>query len=149
MATCRCGDLVVNCRGGCGCACEVDPPRRCWVWCEGLDEPVPVPPNLRPTFPGLAAFVGPADGQRNLHGATRVRFHSQDVSLGSIAVALDNLAQDGVCAPVDRLGEKKTTTLTGTLDEVLKALGLESVKRREPSKVSAARGETTVTDSCG
>lgn len=127
MARCSCGPVAISCRCGCGCICTVERRPRCYIWCEEC--PRPWADGLRSITIGLASFIAPSGEIPKLSGNTEVKLNCKQMALGSLALALDMVAEDAVCAPVDRLGEKVTVATKGKLSEILDRLGLTSAKR--------------------
>jgi hypothetical protein len=131
MATCECGIFKWECECGCGCIClseeEAAASPKCWFLCEQCPEAVSSTDaaTTRSVRLGLAAFASPQrDGIQQLSGATKVKFCGHGISLGSLALALDQIAEQRISAPVGRLREPVNVSMTATLDEVLSALGL-------------------------
>ena len=122
MAVCDCGRFKVDCECGCGCICPADTAGDCVFVCEDC------PP--KPTAPsGPAVLISPTGKIQKLKRTTKVRLHCRNLSLGSLAIALDKVSQEGIAGPVTRFSERLTLSRTGTFEEVLTVLGLTFAKR--------------------
>ena|SRR3990172_7134920 len=117
MARCTCGDVSIECRGGCGCICYSNPPRRCSVFCFEPEGPVGGPVEFTQ---GPFGTIGPDD---------KIKLTCKGVTLGGLAVVLDKHSKDDIFVPVGRMHLKKTISKTGTLEQLLKSLGLHSERR--------------------
>jgi hypothetical protein len=132
MAQCRCGDITQECTEGCGCGCicetETD---RCWFLCSCPGDP--------PIIHGPDDFIRIVRGGSGLpirvSGTTKVRFRARGLPLGSLARALDGILVDRVSVPAAKLRSRVSMSMTGTLSDVVGALGLSTLpRRRGPSR---------------
>lgn len=123
MAICDCGKFQVECECGCGCICPVEiESGGCFYICEDC------PP--KPTTPaGQTVLVRPTGKTQKLKRTTKIRLHCRNLSLVSLATALDKVSQERIAVPVARFRDGLTLSRTGTLEEILTALSLTFVKR--------------------
>lgn len=119
MATCKCGDTTVICRGkSCGCLCEVDPPGRCWATCGGVTVEIP------PAAIAVSGVDPNDDVTRPIDPKTVVSVRSDGLALAELAALVDSAVADEVMVPVGAWQKSVKIEMKGTLAEICEGFGL-------------------------
>ena len=130
MAKCVCSEAEVECQCGCGCLCVDDPSipsqDRCVTMCFKCPDtrPSTAVGGIRDVHLGLDAFVGRLNRRKKLSKSTRLRVRFNQAPLGTIALVLERTTGARLAIPASRAGAKQTMVFNGTLDGVVRKLGL-------------------------
>jgi hypothetical protein len=83
---------------------------------------------------GFDAWVGRLSRRRKLSSQTKITIRCREAPLGSLAMALEKIAGVKLAVPTSRLGAKRTVTLTGRVDDIVKRLGMIRLDGRRPAR---------------
>jgi hypothetical protein len=134
MAKCVCSEAEVECKCGCGCFCihgETEEDFECITMCYKCPEPKTGAAGLRGTVLGFDAWIDRRARRRRLGGQTKISIRCREAPLGSLAMALEKIAGVKLAVPTSRLAAKRTVTLTGRVDDIVKRLGIIRLDERQ------------------
>jgi len=133
MAKCVCSEAEVECKCGCGCLCVDDDSipiqDRCVLMCFKCPDPggTIAVAGIKEVSLGLDAFVGRLGKRKPLNSSTKVKFHCNGMPLAMIALVFHKITGAKIAVPAAKLGTRRTASLQGRVDDIVKRLGLVSL----------------------